>query len=115
MAYRHIPAMLNETIRYLNCRPGKTYTDCTLGGSGHAKAICERIQPNGLFIGIDQDIDAIINAPEAAILAVGATQNEAIPDDDGQIVSRPVMRMTLTADHRQEMASYMATDYFGNH
>ena len=65
MAYRHIPAMLNETIQYLNCRPGKTYTDCTLGGSGHAKAICERILPDGLFIGIDQDIDAIINAQNA--------------------------------------------------
>jgi len=65
MAYRHIPAMLNETIQYLNCRPGKTYTDCTMGGSGHAKAICQRIQPDGLFIGIDQDIDAIINAQNA--------------------------------------------------
>jgi 16S rRNA (cytosine1402-N4)-methyltransferase len=57
--------MLNETIQYLNCRPGKTYTDCTLGGSGHAKSICERIQPDGLFIGIDQDIDAITNAQNA--------------------------------------------------
>ena len=65
MAYRHIPAMLNETIQYLNCRPGKTYTDCTIGGSGHAKAICERILPDGLFIGIDQDIDAITNAKKA--------------------------------------------------
>ena len=65
MAYRHIPVMLNETIRYLNCRPGKTYTDCTLGGSGHARAICERIQPDGLLIGIDQDIDAITNAQKA--------------------------------------------------
>ena len=49
--------------------------------------------------GIEQ-FDAIINAPEAAILAVGATQLEAIPDADGQIVSRPVMRITLSADHR---------------
>lgn len=65
MAYRHIPAMLNEAIHYLNCRPGKTYTDCTLGGSGHAKAICQRIVPDGLLIGIDQDIDAITNAREA--------------------------------------------------
>ena len=62
MAYRHIPVMLNEAIHYLNCRPGKTYTDCTLGGSGHARAICERISPDGLFIGIDQDSDAIANA-----------------------------------------------------
>jgi 16S rRNA (cytosine1402-N4)-methyltransferase len=57
--------MLNEAIHYLNCRPGKTYTDCTLGGSGHAKAICERILPDGLFIGIDQDIDALTNAQKA--------------------------------------------------
>ncbi len=49
--------------------------------------------------GIEQ-FDAIINAPEAAILAVGATQFEAIPDDGGIIRSYPVMRMTLSADHR---------------
>ena len=65
MAYRHIPVMLNETIQYLNCRPGKIYTDCTLGGSGHAKAICERILPDGLLIGIDRDMDAITNARKA--------------------------------------------------
>ena len=62
MAYRHIPVMLNEAIRYLNCRSGKSYIDCTLGGSGHAKAICERILPDGRLIGIDQDMDAITNA-----------------------------------------------------
>jgi pyruvate dehydrogenase E2 component (dihydrolipoamide acetyltransferase) len=49
--------------------------------------------------GIEQ-FDAIINAPEAAILAIGATQPEAIPDHDGIIRSYPVMRMTLSADHR---------------
>jgi 16S rRNA (cytosine1402-N4)-methyltransferase len=62
MAYRHIPVMLNEAIHYLNCRSGKIYTDCTLGGAGHAKAICERILPDGMLIGIDQDMDAITNA-----------------------------------------------------
>lgn len=49
--------------------------------------------------GVEQ-FDAIINAPEAAILAVGTTQKEAIPDGDGGILSRLVMRMTLSADHR---------------
>jgi 16S rRNA (cytosine1402-N4)-methyltransferase len=57
--------MLNEAIHYLNCRPGKTYADCTLGGAGHAKAICERILPDGMLIGIDQDMDAITNARTA--------------------------------------------------
>jgi 16S rRNA (cytosine1402-N4)-methyltransferase len=57
--------MLNEVIFYLNCRPGKTYVDGTLGGSGHAGAICDRITPGGVFIGIDQDLDAINHAKVA--------------------------------------------------
>ena len=62
MLYQHVPAMLQEVISYLGCKPGKIIVDCTLGGCGHAKAICEKINPDGLFIGIDQDIDAIKNA-----------------------------------------------------
>jgi len=62
MTYRHIPVMLNEVIGYLNCRPGKYYVDCTLGGAGHSSAILEKIKPDGLLIGIDQDADAIQNA-----------------------------------------------------
>ena len=54
--------MVNEVLFYLDCRPGNTYIDCTLGGCGHARAICERILPGGIFIGIDQDIAAITNA-----------------------------------------------------
>lgn len=65
MSYRHIPAMLNEVVNYLNCRPGNVYVDGTLGGCGHARAICEKIFPGGTFIGIDQDIDAISNAETA--------------------------------------------------
>jgi 16S rRNA (cytosine1402-N4)-methyltransferase len=65
MSYRHIPAMLNEVVFYLNCRPGKIYVDGTLGGAGHAGAICDKITPGGVFIGIDQDIDAINYAKTA--------------------------------------------------
>ena len=54
--------MLEEVVFYLNCRPGRVYADCTLGGCGHAGAICKKIIPDGLFIGIDQDIDAVTNA-----------------------------------------------------
>ncbi len=48
--------------------------------------------------GIEQ-FTAIINPPQAAILAIGATQAEAIVEE-GQVLVRPVMRMTLSADHR---------------
>jgi len=49
--------------------------------------------------GVEQ-FSAIINRPQAAILAVGATQPEVVPDADGQIVVRPIMHITLSADHR---------------
>ncbi len=62
MIYRHISVMLNEVIEYLNCRPGKCYVDCTVGGAGHSSAILEKIKPDGLLVGIDQDADAIQNA-----------------------------------------------------
>ena len=65
MWFKHIPVMLPEVLYYLNCGPGEIYVDCTLGGSGHARAICSKIIPGGVFIGIDQDIDAIRNAKSA--------------------------------------------------
>lgn len=54
--------MPQEVLTYLACQPGGTYVDCTLGGSGHSRAICERIGPAGTLIGIDQDSDAIDHA-----------------------------------------------------
>lgn len=54
--------MIPEVLYYLNCKPGKIYVDGTLGGSGHARMICRNISPSGVFIGIDQDVDAVKNA-----------------------------------------------------
>jgi 16S rRNA (cytosine1402-N4)-methyltransferase len=62
MPFKHTPVMVSEVLHYLNCKPGKIYVDGTLGGSGHAGAICRKITPAGVFIGIDQDIDAVENA-----------------------------------------------------
>jgi len=61
----HVPVMLEEVIYYLiQNKGGGVYIDCTLGGGGHSKAILERIYPDGLLIGIDQDIEAIKRARE---------------------------------------------------
>jgi pyruvate dehydrogenase E2 component (dihydrolipoamide acetyltransferase) len=49
--------------------------------------------------GIDQ-FTAIINPPNAAILAVGAIRPEVVVDEAGEIVVRPLAWMTLAADHR---------------
>ena len=62
MPFKHFPVMLDEVVHYMNCEPGKVYVDCTLGGSGHAKAILANILPDGKLIGIDQDMDAVHHA-----------------------------------------------------
>jgi len=51
----------------------------------------------GMF-GVEQ-FSAILNPPQAAILAVGATADRPVAQD-GQVVVAPMMTVTLTVDHR---------------
>jgi pyruvate dehydrogenase E2 component (dihydrolipoamide acetyltransferase) len=48
--------------------------------------------------GIEQFV-AVINPPQAAILAIGATIDTPVARD-GEVVVRPMLTMTLTVDHR---------------
>ena len=59
MEFEHKPVLLKETIDNLHIRPEGTYVDGTLGGGGHAYEVVRRLSPQGRFIGIDQDADAI--------------------------------------------------------
>ncbi|MPT38586.1 MAG: pyruvate dehydrogenase complex dihydrolipoamide acetyltransferase, partial [Achromobacter sp.] len=43
---------------------------------------------------------AIINPPQAAILAVGAAERRPVVDENGALVAASVMTVTLSADHR---------------
>ena len=49
--------------------------------------------------GVEQ-FNAIINPPEAAILAVGSIKPQPVVLPDGSLGSRPLMSLTLSADHR---------------
>jgi pyruvate dehydrogenase E2 component (dihydrolipoamide acetyltransferase) len=51
----------------------------------------------GMF-GIEQFV-AVLNPPQAAILAVGTTEPKPVVVD-GEIVVKPLMSMTITCDHR---------------
>jgi pyruvate dehydrogenase E2 component (dihydrolipoamide acetyltransferase) len=42
---------------------------------------------------------AVLNPPQAAILAVGAIEEKPVVEE-GELVARPLMAMTLTCDHR---------------
>jgi pyruvate dehydrogenase E2 component (dihydrolipoamide acetyltransferase) len=71
-------------------RAGKLKPDEFTGGTFTISTL-------GMF-GID-NFTAVLNPPEAAILAVGATTEQAAVVD-GAVVVRKVMKLTLTVDHR---------------
>ena len=66
-------------------------------GEGDLSGATFSISNLGMY-GVDE-FTAIINPPEAAILAVGAIKDVPVVED-GRIVPGKVMRMTLSVDHR---------------
>jgi 16S rRNA (cytosine1402-N4)-methyltransferase len=66
MSY-HVPALLEESIRGLDIRPGGVYVDVTFGGGGHSLEILKRLT-SGKLIAFDQDEDALANVPGDARL-----------------------------------------------
>lgn len=64
MVEKHIPVMVKEVLHYLNCRESGIYVDATLGDGGHAAAICGKLEPPGLLIGLDWDGEALERAAQ---------------------------------------------------
>ena len=97
-----VPVIQNADQKGIESLAGEV-TDLT------QKARQNKLQPtdvaNGTFtisnlgpFGIEQ-FNAIINPGQAAILAISASQAEVVPVD-GRPEIRPILRMTLSADHR---------------
>jgi pyruvate dehydrogenase E2 component (dihydrolipoamide acetyltransferase) len=49
--------------------------------------------------GIDS-FSAVINPPQAAILAVGSLKRRAVVLEDGELAARPTITLSLACDHR---------------
>ena len=64
MSEYHTPVLLKESVSALAIKPGGVYVDATFGGGGHSKAILEQLSAKGRLIAIDQDSDALANAPQ---------------------------------------------------
>lgn len=58
----HVPVLLDEVLGWLDPRPGQRIVDGTYGAGGHARAMAERVAPDGLVIGIDRDPTAVAEA-----------------------------------------------------
>jgi len=84
-----IASELNDLVE--RARKGKLTPSDVVGGT----FTLTNLGPFGV-----RQFTAIINPPQAAILAVGAIQSEVVPDKAGQIAVRPIAQMTLSADHR---------------
>ena len=59
MDFNHIPVLYEECISNLKIKSSGIYVDGTLGGGGHAMGIAQKLDRDGLLIGIDRDTDAI--------------------------------------------------------
>jgi len=55
----HVPVLLNQVLEILEPKSGKIFADGTVGSGGHAMPIIERLAPDGIFLGIDWDEEAI--------------------------------------------------------
>lgn len=64
MEFQHVSVLLEETVEALQIKPDGIYVDGTLGGAGHARQICQRLNDKGRFVGIDQDEEAVVVSTE---------------------------------------------------
>jgi pyruvate dehydrogenase E2 component (dihydrolipoamide acetyltransferase) len=86
-----IPQLANERADLVaRTRDGKLRQEDLEGGTF-------TISNLGMY-GVERFV-AVLNPPQAAILAVGAIEERAVVRE-GEVVARPVLEMTLTCDHR---------------
>ncbi|HEX7342502.1 MAG TPA: 16S rRNA (cytosine(1402)-N(4))-methyltransferase RsmH [Rhodanobacteraceae bacterium] len=61
---QHIPVMLEEALEGLAVQPRGRYLDGTFGRGGHARAILDRLGPDGRLLMMDRDPTAIAAASD---------------------------------------------------
>ena len=58
----HVPVLLAETLEGLRVMRDGIYLDGTYGRGGHARAVLEKLGPDGRLLVMDRDPDAILDA-----------------------------------------------------
>jgi 16S rRNA (cytosine1402-N4)-methyltransferase len=83
---QHIPVLLEESLEFLNVRPGGVIVDATLGFGGHSSAIARRLGGAGKLICFDRDEVAMARA-KARLDALAEELGSEMPTID--YVARP--------------------------
>lgn len=83
MEFQHTTVLLSEMIDHILTDPHGIYVDCTLGGGGHSFALSQRLEPDALLIGVDQDEEAIEAAGKR--LEGAACQHQMVRDNFSHI------------------------------
>ena len=65
--YAHRPVMLDEVLAGLDPAPDACLLDATFGRGGHARALLERLGPEGRLVALDRDPEAIAAARALAV------------------------------------------------
>jgi 16S rRNA (cytosine1402-N4)-methyltransferase len=60
----HVSVLPEEVLTALGPRPGQVIVDTTVGAGGHARAIAQRLLPDGRLIGLDRDPTMLRQARE---------------------------------------------------
>jgi 16S rRNA (cytosine1402-N4)-methyltransferase len=87
---QHVPVLLEESLEYLNVRPGGVVVDATLGFAGHSSAIAWKLGAKGRLICFDRDEQAMAKAKarlEALAEELGAESEGGMPTVE--YVARP--------------------------
>lgn len=105
----HIPVMLEECIEALAIDPNGTYVDLTMGGGGHTREILAHLGSEGHLYSLDQDPDAVSNAPEDKRhtfvasnfrFVRGALRHRGVEQVDGILADLGVSSHHFDAKHR---------------
>src|ERR1700722_5796791 len=85
-APQHVPVLLEQSLTFLNARPGGVVVDATLGLGGHSAAIARRLGANGKLIAFDRDAQAMERA-KAKLAALAEELGSEMPAVE--FVARP--------------------------
>ena len=105
----HIPVMLEECIEALAIDPNGTYVDLTMGGGGHTREILSHLCVQGHLYSLDQDPDAVSNAPQDERhtfvasnfrFVRGALRHRGVEQVDGILADLGVSSHHFDAKHR---------------